>query len=119
MTIVQSTASTNATAPSWNEYLTVSGMPLGVAPSTPSQRNTSGIVPANVAPTPMKKLCITKPVVRCSSFSLSATNARNGSMLTLMLASRIHSSPAAIHSVPTTSGMTKSAVLASSAPVRK
>ena len=33
--IVQSTASRNATAPTWNEYFTVSGMPLGVAPTTP------------------------------------------------------------------------------------
>ena len=39
-----------------------------------------------------------KPRVRCSSGSRSATKARNGSMLMLMEASRIHSSPAAIHS---------------------
>ena len=39
-----------------------------------------------------------KPRVRCSGGSMSATKARNGSMLMLMEASRIQSSPAAIHS---------------------
>ena len=34
---------------------------------------TSGNMPATTAPTPMKKLCIEKPMPRCSSGSLSAT----------------------------------------------
>ena len=72
-------------------------------------------MPAKVAPSPMKKLCITKPVVRCRSFSLSATNARNGSMLTLMLASSIHSRPAAIQSDDDV-GMMNSAMLEQMAP---
>jgi hypothetical protein len=115
---VHTTAPISASAPTWNEYFTVSGMPLGVAPSTPKYRNTIGSVPANVAPSPMKKLCMTNPVVRCSSLSLSATNARNGSMLMLMHASSTHSSPAAIQSVDDV-GMMKSARLARMAPTRK
>ena len=45
----------------------------------------------------MKKLWKANPAVRCSSGSISATNARNGSMETLMEASNTHSSPAATH----------------------
>ncbi len=53
---------------------------------------------AMTAPSPMKIDCMAKPRVRCSSGSRSATKARNGSMLMLMDASRIQSSPAAIQS---------------------
>ncbi len=73
---------------------------------------------ARLAPTPMKSDCITKPAVRWPASSLSATKARNGSMLTLMDASRIQSSPAAIHSALEV-GMKKSATTARMAPTRK
>ncbi len=67
---------------------------------------------------PMKNDCMTKPAVRWSVLSLSATKARNGSIETLIEASRIQSSPAAIQSVGE-SGMKKSATLARMAPMRK
>ncbi len=57
-----------------------------------------GMADATTAPRPMKMLCMANPLVRWSSGSISATKARNGSMLMLMDASRIQSSPAAIHS---------------------
>ena len=68
---VQSTASRNTTAPIWNEYFTVSGMPLARrCRRRPSVRSSSGSASRGVAPRPMKKHCITKPGVRCSSFEL-------------------------------------------------
>ncbi len=115
---VQSTASKNATAPIWKANFIVNGMPLAVLPEMPKRRNASGSQPANVAPNPMKNDCITNPVVRWSAFSLSATKARNGSMLTLILASKIQSSPAAIHRLEDV-GMKKRATLARIAPTRK
>ena len=57
-----------------------------------------GSAEATTAPRPMKRLCMAKPAVRWPSGSMSATKARNGSMLMLMEASRIQSMPAAIHS---------------------
>jgi hypothetical protein len=66
----------------------------------------------------MNNDCMTKPVVRCDTGSLSATNARNGSIEMLIDASRIHSRPAAIHSVEEV-GMKNSAVDARIAPTRK
>ena len=54
---------------------------------------------AATAPVPMRKLCIAKPVVRCSEGRLSPTKARNGSMEMLMEASMIHSMPAATQRV--------------------
>ena len=59
-----------------------------------------------------------KPLLRCSVGSRSPTNARNGSIVTLTLASRIHSNPAAIQTVPEF-GMAISARLARIAPIRK
>src|ERR1041384_3776139 len=56
----------------------------------------------------MKKLCITNPTVRWLTLSLSATNALKGSMLMLILASRIHRRLAAIQSA-VESGMKKRA----------
>jgi hypothetical protein len=100
------------------EGLDVSGMPLAVAPSTPSQRSSQGSALAMLAPTPMKNDCITKPAVRCWTLSLSATKARNGSIEMLMEASRIQSRLAAIHSEVEV-GMKKSATEARIAPVRK
>jgi hypothetical protein len=66
----------------------------------------------------MKKDCITNPAVRCDASSLSATNARNGSIEMLMDASRIQRSAAAIHRVLDV-GMMNSAIEARIAPVRK
>jgi hypothetical protein len=77
-----------------------------------------GSTEATTAPSPINKLCMAKPRVRCSSGSMSATNARNGSMLMLIDASRIHNKPAAIHSADTR-GIRISAAELSSAPVRK
>ena len=77
-----------------------------------------GMAEATTAPTPMKKLCMANPDVRCSSGSRSATNARNGSMEMLIDASRIHSKPAAIHSAEQL-GIRISASVDRIAPVRK
>ncbi len=77
-----------------------------------------GRAEATTAPRPMKRLCMAKPRVRWSSGRRSATKARNGSMLTLMEASRIQSRPAAIQSTPEL-GMSRSAAELSRAPVRK
>jgi len=66
----------------------------------------------------MKKLCIANPVPCCSSGNLSATNARNGSMLTLIEASRIHNNPAAIHNA-LQFGIAMSASELRMAPMRK
>src|ERR1700738_553164 len=112
------TARKDATAPILNEYGTVSGMPLAVLPVTPEYLKMYGSALARVAPTPMKKLCITKPTVRWSGFNLSATKARNGSMLMLMLASKIHRKLAAILTL-VESGMTNNARLDKSAPTKK
>jgi hypothetical protein len=66
----------------------------------------------------MKRLCIAKPRVRCSSAAGPATNARKGSMLMLIEASRIHSRPAAIHSADEF-GISSSAAELRIAPTRK
>ena len=52
---------------------------------------------AITAPVPIKKLCVAKPVVRCSEGSMSPTKALKGSIEILIDASIIHSIPAAIH----------------------
>ncbi len=59
-----------------------------------------------------------KPRVHCSSGSMSATKARNGSMLTLMEASSIQSRPAAIQSAVAL-GIRRRASELRMAPVRK
>ena len=66
----------------------------------------------------MKTDCIAKPTVRCACGSRSATNARNGSMLTFTEASSIHSSPAAIHRAREC-GIASKATEARIAPIRK
>jgi hypothetical protein len=73
---------------------------------------------ATTAPAPMKKLCMAKPVVRCTEGRLSPTKARNGSIEMLMEASMIHSIPAATHSAGEL-GMATRASEARMAPVRK
>ncbi len=93
-------------------------MPLSVLPSTPSQLKRKGRTLAMLAPIPMKNDCITNPAVRCEGTSLSATKARNGSIETLMEASRIHNRPAAIHSALDV-GMKKRATDEKIAPMRK
>ena len=73
---------------------------------------------ATTPPMPMKNVCIAKPDVRCRSGNMSPTNARNGSMETLMLASMIQSIPAAIQSTGEF-GITNRASDARIAPTRK
>ena len=77
-----------------------------------------GKAEASTAPMPMKKLCIAKPVVRCSSGSRSPTKARNGSIVTLIEASMIHRVTAANHNAGDW-GMASSAAVVTSAPNRK
>ena len=91
---------------------------INITPTMPSAPKTKGKAFASVWQMPIKKLCMTNPSVRCSSGSLSATNARNGSIVMLMLASSIQSRPAAIQTADEL-GMKKRAVLARSAPARK
>ena len=93
-------------------------MPLGVLPTTPIFVSTNGIALAKLAPMPIISDCITKPAVRCDATSLSATNARNGSIEMLIEPSRIQSRLAAIHSDEEV-GMMNSAIDARIAPVRK
>src|SRR5262245_30320170 len=81
------------------ERRTVIGIAPDVPAPTPNQFvNIHGIADAITAPSPMKRLCIAKPRVRCSDGSRSATKARNGSIEMLIDASRIQSRPAAIQS---------------------
>jgi len=80
--------------------------------------NIHGSMSATTAPTPIKKLCMAKPIPRWTSGTLSATKARKGSMEMLMEASRIHSNPAAIHNAPQL-GITTSASELRIAPTRK
>jgi hypothetical protein len=115
---VHSTHARNTTAPAWNAYLTVSGIPLGVSPTTPRRLSTHGSALARLAPTPMNSDCMTNPEVRCGPSSLSATKARNGSIDTLMLASSTQSSEAAM-STEVLVGITNRATDARTAPVRK
>src|ERR1035437_1172558 len=79
---------------------------------------TYGSAEAIMAPDPIKKLCIEKPVVLCSEGSISPTNALKGSIETLIEASIIHNIPAATHKTGLF-GITKSANEASIAPVKK
>ena len=58
------------------------------------------------------------PLVRCSSGRLSPTKARNGSIETLMEASKIQSIPAATHNTGEL-GMTNKANEAKIAPTKK
>ena len=77
-----------------------------------------GNAEATTAPTPIMKLCMAKPLLCCFSGNMSTTNARKGSMLTLMLASRIQSKPAAIHNAVEL-GMNTNAMLLKMAPTKK
>ena len=70
---------------------------------------------ANAAPTPMKKLWMANPSVRCFSPSLSAMNGRNGSIVELMLKSWTHRIVAATQSTGEV-GMKNSAMLEQIAP---
>ncbi len=86
---------------------------------TPNQfANIHGSDDETTAPRPMSSVCTEKPNGRCSSGSMSATKARNGSMVMLIEASRIQSNPTAIHSAPQL-GMARSASVESRAPTRK
>ena len=92
------------------------------SPAAAVTRNQFLIIPgrpeAMTAPRPMNRLCIEKPAERCSSDNLSATKARKGSMLMLIDASRIQSSPAAIQTA-LAFGMAMSASELRIAPVKK
>jgi len=92
---------------------------LAPAPFKPINRaSNQGMYDAATLPRPIKKLCIEKPSGRCSFGSMSATNARNGSMLTFMEASRIQRRPAAMHKAPL-KGIKMSAIELRIAPVKK
>src|SRR5215470_13261632 len=79
---------------------------------TPNQfASIQGSADAKTAPTPMKKLCRAKPAVRCSSASASPTNARNGSMVTLIDASMTQSIRAATQSAGELGIISKDAVV--------
>ena len=80
--------------------------------------NIHGRKEATMAPMPIKKLCIAKPVVRCEGGSISPTNARKGSMLMLMDASMIHKTLTAIQSADEL-GMKSKESEASKAPIAK
>ena len=73
---------------------------------------------ATTAPVPMKKLCMARPVVRCSEGRLSPTKARKGSIEMLMEASMIQSMPAATQRVGEL-GIRTRAMEARTAPTRK
>src|SRR5688500_12075701 len=94
-------------------------MPGSAVLAIPNQLvKTQGRKEATIAPMPMKKLCKAKPRVRWEGGSLSPTKARKGSMLTLMEASMIQSTPTAIHSVEEF-GIISSAMDAKMAPMPK
>ena len=59
-----------------------------------------------------------KPNERCFSFKLSATKALNGSMVILILESKIHKTPAAIHTVGEL-GITNNNAELKIAPIKK
>ena len=86
--------------------------------ATPHFASSHGSRLATTDPTPMKKLCMAKPVGRWRAGNWSPTKARNGSIEMLIDASRIHSVPAAIHSAGEL-GITKSASVVTIAPARK
>ena len=73
---------------------------------------------ASVMPNPVKKLCERNPVPYCSLGSLSAMNARYGSIAVLFAASSIHNNPAAIHN-ELLKGYTNKHKLQSNAPIKK
>ena len=77
-----------------------------------------GSAEATTAPEADEQALHAEALRALSSGSRSATNARNGSMLTLMDASRIQSSPAAIQSV-VEFGIRTSAAELRRAPIRK
>jgi len=87
-------------------------------PVTPQLRNMRGSVLARVALIQLRTLCMMKPKVVWSASSLSDTNARNGSILMLILASSSHNKVAANQSAGD-SGIRHSAVHARMAPMKK
>src|SRR5215467_6946393 len=77
-----------------------------------------GSAEAILPPTPIRKLCIAKPLVRWLSGSLSATKARNGSIAIFPEVSNIHNNPAAIHNDPLF-GIKKRQIVLNTAPTKK
>ena len=93
--------------------------PAPFSRETPNQvTNNPGRNPAMKEAAPMNMLCMAYPYDCCSSSRLSATNARNGSMVMLMQESRIHKVPAAIQTSEEL-GMIKSASELKIAPTKK
>ena len=91
----------------------------GASLLTPNRvASSQGRTDATTAPVPIRKLCMANPVARCSEGRLSPTNARNGSMVMLIEASMIQSTPAATQS-DGEFGIATSAREARIAPARK
>ena len=76
----------------------MSGIPLGVVPVTPKKAEGERQRAGKRRTDADEEALHDEAGPAAASVNLSATNARNGSMLTLMDASRIHSRPAAIQS---------------------
>src|SRR3954466_8234523 len=77
-----------------------------------------GSAEAILPPSPIKKLCIAKPLVRWLSGNLSATNALKGSIAILPEVSSIHNKPAAIQSEPLF-GIRNKQIVLNKAPTKK
>ena len=88
------------TAPSMNDPTTQYGMPALVAPSISCWKTYSEML-ASVMPRPVKKDWARKPLPSWDGGSLSAMNARYGSIAVLLLASSSHSSSTAIQTAVT------------------
>jgi hypothetical protein len=73
---------------------------------------------ANTAPVPMNTTCKAKAVVRCCSGTPSATNARNGSIATLIAPVSSHSITLAAHRLCTL-GISTSTTALTSAPASR
>ncbi len=108
------------TNPITNAHTVICGMPCATSQSRFIPRNTrvDGVRYDSVRPSPVNALCVRKPIECWLASSRSLTKARYGSIVMLLPASRIQSSPAAAHSAGL-NGMSSSATLHSTAPTRK
>ena len=95
-----STVPIEQTEPRMNAPTTQYGMPADVAPPMMCWKTNSEMF-ASVMPNPVKKLCARKPLASWEGGSLSAMNARYGSMAVLLLASSSHSSSTAVQMAAT------------------
>ena len=110
----------DSTDPMRKAQTVMSGMPCEFTRSrlSPANTSTDGVRYASVCPSPVNALWVRKPRECWLRSSRSLTKARYGSIVTLLPASRIQSSPAAIHSVGL-NGIASSATLQRTAPIRK